>query len=320
MRDRWSTKEAHNFVAQMQGVCAEDVALLVYASRLLGAERGLVLHGGGNASVKDQSNDLFGQPRPTLTVKGSGRDMASIAPGDFAALDLGFLQCVRPLPQLSEKQMAAELRRSMLDCSEPRPSIESLAHAFLPAKYIFHTHADAVLVLTNQRGGKELAKTALGSDVVLVPYHRPGYALAKAAAAAFRSAPNSRGMVWLQHGIVSWGESAEEAYNRMIELVTKAEEYAERKSKPRPVATLTPTVNSASERLRQLAPIVRGVLIRTRASERELPGGAIVLPLATDEVLNILGSDRAEKVLVSPPLTSDHLIRTKPLPPLGERN
>ena len=134
-----------------KAVCNEDVALVVYASRLLGAERGLVLHGGGNASVKGQRSDLFGQPQQTLEIKGSGRDMAAAAPGDFATLDLSAVQRLRRLEQLTEKDMANELRRSMLDCSSPCPSIETLAHAFLPVKYILHTHADAVLVLTNQR-------------------------------------------------------------------------------------------------------------------------------------------------------------------------
>ena len=314
MEHRWSAREAKNFAAQMQGVCNEDVALLVYASRLLGAERGLVLHGGGNASVKGQRNDLFGQPERTLIIKGSGRDMAAAVPGDFATLDLSAVQRLRALSQLTETDMANELRRSMLDCSAPCPSIETLAHAFLPAKYILHTHADAVLVLTNQRDGAEAVRTALGSQVILVPYHRPGYALAKAAAAAFESAPGARGMVWLQHGVVTWGASAEEAYTHMIELVSMAEKYAEQNSQPRSTASVPAMVESASRRLEQLAPIMRGILVRTCTREGELPGGAIVLPLLTQEVLDILGADRAEEVLVSPPLTSDHLIRTKALP------
>ncbi len=314
MEHRWSVKEAKNLVAQMQGVCSEDVALLVYTSRLLGAERGLVLHGGGNASVKEQRNNLFDQLTQILVIKGSGRDMACAAPTDFAALELSALQRLRSLPRLAEKDMANELRRSMLDCSAPCPSIETLAHAFLPAKYILHTHADAVLVLGNQRDGAELVRSALGSQVILVPYHRPGYALAKAAAAAFDSAPSSRGMVWLQHGIVTWGESAEEAYTHMIELVSRAQEYAEQKSPPRAATAIATGIESAAHRLEQLAPIVRGVLVRACSPQGELPGGAIVLPLLTPEVLKVLSADRAKEVLVSPPLTSDHLIRTKALP------
>lgn len=314
MEHRWSAREARNLTQQMQGICSEEVALLVYASRLLGAERGLVLHGGGNASVKEQCTDLFGQALPTLVIKGSGRDMARAVPGDFAALDLSALQRLRSLPQLTEKEMATELRRGMLEPSAPCPSIETLAHAFLPAKYILHTHADAILVLTNQQNGVQAVRAALGSRVILVPYHRPGYALAKAAAAAFESAPESHGMVWLQHGMVTWGASAEEAYTRMIELVSMAVEYAEQNSRPRTVTSVPVTVEAASRRIEQLAPIVRGILVRTCAAESEAPSGAIVLPLITPEVLEILGDERAEEVQVSPPLTSDHLIRTKPLP------
>lgn len=319
MEHRWSAREAKDVAAQLQCACNEDVALLVYASRLLGAERGLVLHGGGNASVKGQRDDLFGRPQPILNIKGSGRDMAGAVPGDFATLDLSAVQRLRALEQLTEKDMANELRRSMLECSAPRPSIETLAHAFLPAKYILHTHADAVLVLSNQREGAEAVRTALGSQVILVPYHRPGYALAKAAAAAFELGPGARGMVWLQHGIVTWGASAEEAYTHMIELVSMAEEYVEQNSQSRSTAPVPGAMETAARRLEQLAPIVRGILLQTCAQEEELPRGAIVLPLLTQEVLDILGADRAEGVLVSPPLTSDHLIRTKALPLWVER-
>jgi rhamnose utilization protein RhaD (predicted bifunctional aldolase and dehydrogenase)/NAD(P)-dependent dehydrogenase (short-subunit alcohol dehydrogenase family) len=314
MEYRWSGKDASNFAAQMKEVCHEDVALLVYASRLLGTEHGLVLHGGGNASVKGQRKDLFGQQQPILYIKGSGRDMAAAVPSDFAALDLCAVQRLRSLHELTENEMANELRRSMLDCSSPRPSIETLAHAFLPAKYIFHTHADAVLVLTNQRNGAEVARMALGPQVILVPYHRPGYALAKAAATAFESAPSAHGMIWQQHGIVTWGSTAEEAYTHMIELVSMAEEYAERNSKPRTTTSVPGITESASQRLEQLAPVVRGILVQACTREGELPAGAIVLPLLSQEVLDILGADWAHEVLVSPPLTSDHLIRTKALP------
>ena len=314
MEHRWSAREANNFAAQMQGVCHEDVALLVYASRLLGAERGLVLHGGGNASVKGQRNDLFGQPQQILNIKGSGRDMAAALPGDFATLDLAAVRRLRTLDQLAEKDMANELRRSILDCSSPCPSIETMAHAFLPAKYILHTHADAILVLTNQQDGVEAIRTALGSQVIVVPYHRPGFALAKAAATAFESTPSARGMVWLQHGMVTWGANAEEAYTHMIELVSMAEEFAEQNSKPRSTTSVPGATETASQRLEQLAPIVRGILVRAHTREGELPAGAVVLPLLTQEVLDILGADRAHDVLVSPPLTSDHLIRTKALP------
>jgi rhamnose utilization protein RhaD (predicted bifunctional aldolase and dehydrogenase)/NAD(P)-dependent dehydrogenase (short-subunit alcohol dehydrogenase family) len=318
MENRWSTQEARNLAAQFEGACSPEVALLVYASRLLGAERGLVLHGGGNASVKGERNNLFGQPQQTLTIKGSGRDLASAVPGDFANLSLSPLQSLRSLPQLTEKEMAGELRRNLLDCGAPYPSIETLAHAFLPAKYVLHTHADAVLVLTNRTDGADVVRAALGSEIILLAYHRPGYALAKAAAAAFESNSQSRGMIWLQHGIVTWGESAEEAYSHMIELVSKSEQYAEQHANPRSAAAapaVMPTgMEDAARRMQQLAPIVRGILVRACSQEDQPPGGAIVLPLITPEVLDILGSKQAKEVLVSPPLTSDHLIRTKPVP------
>ena len=315
MEHRWSAKDAKAFVARLQGECDEDLALLVYASRLLGVERGLVLHGGGNASVKGQRTSLFDEPQKTLVIKGSGRNMAGAAPSDFTALDLCVLHRLRSLPQLSEGDMANQLRRSILECSAPCPSIETLAHAFLPAKYVLHTHADAILVLTNQVNGAELVQVALGSQVIQLPYHRPGYALAKAAAAAFDSAPSARGMVWMQHGIVTWGASAEEAYTSMIELVSLAEEYAEQNAQPRSSVQIGPgLLKNAERRMEELAPAVRGVLVHARSVEGHPPGGAIVLPLVSTEVLDILAGQGAKELLVSPPLTSDHLIRTKPFP------
>ena len=307
-------------MAEMQGTANQDVAMLVYASRLLGAERSLVLHGGGNASVKGESADLFGQAQRTLTIKGSGRDMAKAGPGDFATLDLLAVHRLRQLDRLTENDMAHELRRSMLECSSPCPSIETLAHAFLPAKYVLHTHADAILVLSNRRDGAETVRAALGPQIVMVPYHRPGYALAKAAADAFDSNPDARAMIWLQHGIVTWGATAEQAYSHMIELVSNAELYAERNSRSQTKAPGHDTLEIASRRLQQLAPIVRGILTKTHTREGEAPCGTIVLPLLTQEVLDILGADGAKNVLVSPPLTSDHLIRTKPLPLWIERS
>ena len=121
-------------------------------------------------------------------------------------------------------------------------------------------------------------------------------------------------MIWQQHGIVTWGSTAEEAYTHMIELVSMAEEYAERNSKPRTTTSVPGITESASQRLEQLAPVVRGILVQACTRESELPAGAIVLPLLSQEVLDILGADWAHEVLVSPPLTSDHLIRTKALP------
>jgi rhamnose utilization protein RhaD (predicted bifunctional aldolase and dehydrogenase)/NAD(P)-dependent dehydrogenase (short-subunit alcohol dehydrogenase family) len=247
-------------------------------------------------------------------MKGSGRDMASVAPEDFAPLDLSGLLRLRTLAELSEIDMARELRRLRLDSASPCPSIETLAHAFLTARYVLHTHSDAILVLTNQKNGLELVQEALGPRTILLPYHRPGYTLAKAVASAFESVPKARGMVWMNHGVVTWGESAEEAYAMMIELVSLAEEYAGLNSTRKARSTVAADIESASRRIAQLAPIVRGILGRVEADTNEQQRGGIVLPLVTPEILEILATDGAKTFLVSPPLTSDHLIRTKPLP------
>lgn len=315
MRNRWSAEDAENFIASFNGVCSADVAQLVYVSRLVGAEGGLVLHGGGNSSVKTSVVDIYGDSQAALFVKASGRNMANLMPQDFCALDLSALLRLRILPQLSESLMQIELRRRLFDPENPCPSMETLAHAFLPAKYILHTHADAVMVLTNQQGGRQKVAAALGEKALVVPYFKPGFALAKAVANALEASANCLGMVWMLHGITTWGNTAEEAYHRLIDLVTLAEEYAERSSAPRVHFQVCPgSVEEAMKRVVQVAPIVRGTLANYPKDEGAKRNSTIVLPLVTPTVLGILSRPGSKDLLVSPPLTSDHLIRTKPLP------
>ena len=189
-----------------------------------------------------------------------------------------------------------------------------MAHAFLPHKFIDHTHADAILALTNQRGAAEHVREALGNQVLILDYVKPGFKLAKAVAAAFDSQPNAQAMVWMRHGLVTWGETARESYEATIELVTRAEQHLERcAARPLAVHITTPPF-LAEKRLAVVAPLVRGRLAEP-SGDADRPYRRVILQTLTDrKTLDFVDSERGKEIALTPPLTSDHLIRTKALP------
>jgi rhamnose utilization protein RhaD (predicted bifunctional aldolase and dehydrogenase)/NAD(P)-dependent dehydrogenase (short-subunit alcohol dehydrogenase family) len=281
---------------------------------LIGAEKGLVLHGGGNTSVKSAFTDLLGDTVPVIYVKASGHDLARIEPAGLSGLDLDALRRLRSLSQLADDTMAVELRSKLFDARATAPSIEALLHVFIPAKYIDHTHANAILALTNQPDGKKHVREAMGEKVIVLDYVKPGFSLAKAAATAFESDPESEGMVLMKHGLVTWGESARESYEKTIELVTRAEEYlAANVKRPFLAENVTDPV-TARGRYIKMAPVLRG-LLAVRTGDPDWPYDRFILrPLVTDEVLTVVDSREGKGIALTPPLTADHLIRTKALP------
>jgi rhamnose utilization protein RhaD (predicted bifunctional aldolase and dehydrogenase)/NAD(P)-dependent dehydrogenase (short-subunit alcohol dehydrogenase family) len=314
MQNRWSDEEASGFVVQCAARWGEDLALRTYSSRLLGAEETLVLHGGGNTSVKGYATNVLGEQVPALYMKASGYNLRDIEPQGHSALDLEFLKRLRVLEDLSDAAMADEFRTHLFNPHAASPSIETLAHAFLPQKFIDHTHADAVLALTNQSEAAKRVREALGKDVIILDYVKPGFRLAKAAAAAYQFCPSSKGMVWMQHGLVTWGATARESYCATIELVTRAEEYLAQRT-TRPLVVQVSTSFSLSEkRLVTAAPLVRGLLAEPGGSA-DRPYRRVILQALTDRrTLDFVDSDRGKQIALTSPLTSDHLIRTKALP------
>ncbi len=286
----------------------------VYSSRLIGLEKDVVLHGGGNTSVKGTRQNLWGETIPAIYVKASGCDLANITPEGYSPLDLDYLRRLRTLEGLSDDRMANEFRTHVLDCHAPSPSIETLAHAFLPAKYVDHTHADAILALTNQVRGEQWVREALGEEVIILPYVRPGFELAKEASKAREAFPAAIGMVWMHHGLVTWGETARESYERTVKLVAAAEHYLEGKAARSLTVSVSTPVETAEARLEQVAPIVRGLLAQATGDEKR-PWRRMILGFLTNrEVLDFVDSEQGKQLALSPPLTSDHLIRTKSLP------
>jgi rhamnose utilization protein RhaD (predicted bifunctional aldolase and dehydrogenase)/NAD(P)-dependent dehydrogenase (short-subunit alcohol dehydrogenase family) len=314
MENRWSEETAAEFVARYAERCGQDLALRTYASRLIGAEPALVLHGGGNTSLEGVATDVFGESVEALLIKASGYDLATIEPEGHVAVELGHLRRLCELPELSDEAMVNELRTHLFDHRAPTPSIEAPVHAVLPGRYVDHTHADAVLALTNQPDGEAHVRKALGDEVVVLPYVVAGFRLAKQVAEACRSRPGARAMVWLRHGIVTWGESARASYDLMIELVSRAEEYLERRAR-RPLRAASRTsLEQAEARLARVAPVVRG-LLAIRSGDPDRPFRRVVLrPLLSREVLDFVDAEEGRALALSPPLTADHLIRTKPLP------
>lgn len=317
MKSQWSDRQARAAIEQWSAA-GEDVALRVYTSRLIGAEADLVLHGGGNTSVKTTFLDPLGAPVPAIHVKGSGWDLATIEPAGLPGMDLEALRRLRALDALSDEAMVNQQRIRLFDAGAPTPSVETLLHAFLPAKFIDHSHADAILALTNRPDGEKIVADLFGPSCPLVPYVMPGFALAKFAAAVAEEATSAGkapiGLVLLKHGLFTWGETARESYERHIELVDRAELWLA-SSRRRSVRIEIPVDPDAAEEAAALvAPILRGRLAEATA-DTDRPFRRFVLDRrASAEILEVVGARELSEIADSNPLTPDHTIRTKPRP------
>src|SRR5213596_1721151 len=223
MKSLWDDQEAKQF----QG----DLGLRVYTSRLLGRDKSLVLHGGGNTSVKIREKSLFGEDETILYVKGSGWDLETIEPQGFSPVRLAHVLRLAELPALSDPEMVNQLVTHMLKASAPAPSIETILHGLMPQKFVDHTHADAVLSVSNTKDGDKRIHEIYGKRCVVIPYLIPGFDLAQFCAKEFRrqGSKDTINIMLLKHGIISFGDTARESYERMIELVTLAENYLDSK-------------------------------------------------------------------------------------------
>jgi rhamnose utilization protein RhaD (predicted bifunctional aldolase and dehydrogenase)/NAD(P)-dependent dehydrogenase (short-subunit alcohol dehydrogenase family) len=307
MQSRWSDDEAREaarkYVAASPGRCNEDLALRVYSSRLIGREPTLVLHGGGNTSVKTRLSDDLDAQVDVLCMKGSGRDLELIEPTAFAALRLSEVQALQRVDSLGDDEIGGALRNRLLDARAPDPSVETLLHAFLPHKYVDHSHADAILALVDQPDAAALCEEVFGESLAVVPYVMSGFGLASLAAQVREEHPRAVGLLLLQHGLVTYGDTARESYERHVAAVTRAEKYIARRSTAPSPARL-PDLDLPYAKL---APILRGGL---GAGERRY-----VLTLRTSEATRAFVDDpRLAQLAMRGPATPDHVIRTKRLP------
>ena len=301
MRSLWNDREAKQF----QG----DLGLRVYTSRLLGRDKSLVLHGGGNTSVKIRERNLFGEQETILYVKGSGWDLETIEPQGFSPVLLAHVQRLAELPSLSDPEMVNQLVTHMLNASAPAPSIETILHGLMPQKFVDHTHADAVLSVSNTRDGDKRIREIYGKRCAVIPYLIPGFDLAQFCAKEFKRQGSTEtiGMVLLNHGIFSFGETARESYERMIELVTLAEKYLDSKRAwsvpPNRFTAGTVDANAQASLRRKLSDTAGTPLIlKTVISER---------------TLGFAQHPEIARISQQGPATPDHVIRTKRTPMLG---
>src|SRR5919202_2763080 len=243
----WDDQEA----AECQG----ELAQRVYTSRLLGRDPDLVLRGGGNTSVKSRNTTLFGDEVDVLLVKGSGADLADIDESGFSSLRLDPVLRLAELDSLSDAEMARQLRLATTSPEGPNPSVETIVHAVLPYRFVDHTHADAVVTLTNSPVAKAALEETYGDEVIVIPYVMPGFRLARACAERVREGLGASviGVVLMNHGMFTFGDTAKESYDRMIEAVARAEAYLERHRHATP---------AAPSRRTTVAPVVRAELRR----------------------------------------------------------
>ncbi len=286
-----------------------DVALCVYASRLLGRDKSLVLHGGGNTSVKIVEKRIVGEDEEILYVKGSGWDMENIDVAGFSPVNCEYLRKLARLPSLSDPQMVNELLTHLTRASAPIPSVEAILHAILPYKYVVHTHADAVVTVSNSVDGEKRIREVYGNRVVVIPYVMPGFDLARLCAERFAAdaGPETIGMVLLNHGIFSFAESAQKSYERMIYLVGLAEEYLSRQGAWEIMGELT---KSASASIMEMARLRRDI-----SDAAGLP--MVVSRYANQNCMSFIGRPDVAVLASQGPATPDHVIRTKRLPMVG---
>lgn len=302
MRNLWSDADA--------AACRSPLELRVYSSRLLGGDPALVLHGGGNTSVKAPRRTLFGDEEPILYVKGSGWDLGTIAAAGFTPLRLAPVLRLAELPSLSDSDMARELLSYSVDPAAPAPSVEAILHASLPYTFVDHTHADAIVTLTNSPGGAERIRDLYGERVVIIPYLMPGFVLAKYCADHFpaEAGPHTVGMVLMNHGLFTFGATAKEAYDLHIELVTMAEQELERRGAW--VIGYAPAEPPARP--------LRNELAALRKAISQLAGAPMTVAMHADaQTLSFANRPDVAQVATRGPATPDHIIRTKRVPLVG---
>jgi len=301
MKSLWSDAEAAQF--------AGPLGPRVYTSRLLGRDKSLVLHGGGNTSVKLAEKNLFGEDDEVLYVKGSGWDLETIEPAGFAPVKLDYVRRLASLPSLPDPQMVNELATHTLRAGAPAPSVETILHAILPHKYVDHTHADAVLSVSNSPDGEKRMRDIYGDKAVVIPYIMAGFDLAAYCAREFpkQKTKNTVGMMLLSHGVFTFAAGARESYELMIELVSMAEKYLVAKkawSIGLPPAAAPAFQREAAAKLRHDASKAAGFPLLCRCNDGE-------------RFLGFARHPDVARISQGGPATPDHVIRTKPVPMLG---
>ncbi|MFH1911577.1 MAG: bifunctional aldolase/short-chain dehydrogenase [Pseudomonadota bacterium] len=314
MNNAWIETEANDFIKTHGAEWGNEIALLAYATRLVGSRPDLAMHGGGNTSLKGMVTTLAGDDVAALFVKASGVAMDTITPSGFVCLDHAYLKKLRTVSSFTDETMAGEFRMRMLKPGDALSSIETLMHAFIDRTAVVHTHPTAILTLTNRSRGEETIVAALGGGVGVVPYVSSGLALGRAVADELDRGKDNPAIVVMHHGLITWGASPKQAYDHTIEMVNRAEEYI-RDSRRRIFSLNTATaIETARKRYTKIAPLLRG-LLSPASDDPDNPYKKMLLaPLISREALEFLDSPRARDLACTAPLTPDYLVRTKAYP------
>ena len=306
MKNNWSNTEAKKYIKKYQKLGhSKDMALRVYTTRLLGRNSELVLHGGGNTSVKTSIKDIDGKNYDVLCVKGSGWDMAEIEPAGLPAVKLQPLLALKNKKYLSDEDMVAYQKRNLIDIKSPNPSVETFLHAFLPFKFVDHTHSDAIMDITNRSNGKDLCKKIFGAKVSIVPYVMPGFGLAQKINEVYKNNPNINCLILLNHGIFTFDNDAKKSYDLMIKYVSLAEKTA-KKLKRKKIKQIKKY--NTKFKPHEIAPILRGLLSENKDQK-------FILSYRSNKTLDyfINGKDVKRYSSIGT-ATPDHVIRVKPFP------
>ena len=306
MKNDWTNKEAKKFIKKYKNLgFSKDVALRIYTSQLLGKNKELVLHGGGNTSVKTRIKDIDGKNYDVLRVKGSGWDMANIEPEGLPAVKLEPLLNLRKKKYLSDEDMVGYQKRNLINIKSPNPSVETFLHAFLPFKFVDHTHANAILNITNRSGGLNFCKKIFGNKVSIVSYVMPGFKLAKKINEIYSKNPSINCLILMNHGIFTFGNNAKEAYDLMIKYVSQAER-AIRKLKVKKIKQIKSF--STKFDVHEIAPIIRGLLSKNKDQK-------FVINYRSNKHLKYFINGKNVRFYSSKgTATPDHVIRVKPFP------
>ena len=306
MKNNWSNKTANQYIKKYKSKgYSEDLALRVYTTRLLGRNSELVLHGGGNTSVKTNIKDIDGKKYDVLCVKGSGWDMAEIEPEGLPAVKLNPLLSLRDKKNLSDADMVSFQKRNLINIKSPNPSVETFLHAFLPFKFVDHTHSDAIMNVTNRPNGMKFCKKIFGKNVSIVPYVMPGFKLAKKINEIYLKNPKIDCLILMNHGIFTFADSAKDAYDLMIKYVSKAENATKRlkRKKIKQIKKYNFKFDKS-----EIAPILRGLLSINKEDK------FIVNYRINKNLKYFINGKNISRYSSKGTVTPDHVIRVKPFP------
>jgi len=311
VKSRYNEKEAKDFMARHRSLPV-DLSLRIYTSCLLGGDASLVLHGGGNTSVKIKTKNILGEERDVLFVKGSGIDLRRIEPSGFVGLELEPLRRLKSLGSIADQEMENQLLIHKIAYVSPNPSVEALLHAFLPHRFIDHTHAESILILSSQTNGADILKEILGPQTGILPYCHPGFLLAKEGLGEYERNPELEALVVMGHGIFTFGEDARTSYERMVGFVDRAENFIRKKTRGNkfasPRADVPPLRNKVFS-IARLAQMIRGsCAFRTEDGALRRFYTEVRNP---PELIEISLLPEAGTLCSSGVLTPDHAIRTK---------